>query len=75
VGPDGAPIDQQVLSLTDLGHTGTYPLSFRFRYFQDLDGEVLLPEGFQPVRVTVTATPQGGRNEVERSFDWLVEDG
>jgi hypothetical protein len=44
---------------------------FRFKYFQQLDGYILLPEGFTPsqVRITLVAKGQSGK-PVSRSFDW-----
>ena len=46
---------------------------FRFKYFQQLDGYILLPEGFTPsqVRITLEAQGQSGK-PVSRSFDWAV---
>ncbi len=62
----------QVLSLTELGHDGKYPLPYRFRYFQDLAGIVVLPDGFQPARVSITADPKGRGKLLERTFEWEV---
>ena len=44
---------------------------FSFKYFQQLDGFILLPEGFTPsqVRITLEARGQSGK-PVSRSFDW-----
>lgn len=62
-----------VLPLTDIAELDTYPLRFRFRYFQDISGSVTLPAQFTPEAITVTATPSGGGAEpVERTFDWIV---
>jgi len=46
---------------------------FRFKYFQQLDGYILLPQGFMPsqVRITLEAQGQSGKS-VSRSFDWAV---
>lgn len=63
---------QAVLPLTELAEVETYPLSFRFRYFQDLAGILTLPAGFEPRMVTIAATPAGG-NSVERQFAWSVQ--
>ena len=65
---------EQVLSLTDLADIDTYPLKFRFRYFQDLSGLLALPVGFQPERVVVTVVQQGNRsNDLQQSFEWSVQ--
>ena len=58
-----------VLSLTDLAELESYPLKFRFRYFQDFTGVLKLPEGFRPLSVVVTAVKDNGQN-VQRTFDW-----
>jgi hypothetical protein len=44
------------------------PLSFEFRYFQQLEGTVMLPEGFTPHRVRVLVEGDSGRSE--RSLSW-----
>jgi len=67
---------EEVLSLTELEELEAYPLRFRFRYFQDLSGSLILPEGFSPQEVSITATPKGKRVEAsERSFDWAIQAG
>jgi hypothetical protein len=51
-------------------------LAFRFRYFQSLEGEFLLPEGYVPHSLQVQAVSEGGSQAVlEQTFDWpsLVE--
>lgn len=42
---------------------------YSFKVFQELEGEVVLPRGFRPARVTVRLQPQSGA-AVERSFAW-----
>lgn len=53
---------------------GDMPLrEFAFRSFQEFGGELRLPAGFRPSRVTVTLRVQNGRGEaaeVVESFDW-----
>ena len=64
---------KQVLSLTDLAEIETYPLKFRFRYFQDLSGPMAMPLGFQPEKVVVTVVQQGRRgNDLQQTFEWSV---
>jgi hypothetical protein len=41
---------------------------FSFRYFQQLEGSVMLPEGFTPQRVRVQLRSNG--NTVEQAFPW-----
>jgi hypothetical protein len=45
------------------------PIKFQFKYFQQLDGSLMLPEGFQPNRVTVTAKSDSG-DAVKQAFAW-----
>ncbi|MCC5884839.1 MAG: hypothetical protein JJT88_00220 [Gammaproteobacteria bacterium] len=54
---------------------GGYPMPFRFRYFQDLVGEIELPEGFRPEGVEVIARgadPDGFL--LERTFGWNIQE-
>jgi hypothetical protein len=41
---------------------------FSFRYFQQLEDNVILPPGFTPQRVRVTLN--GAGPQVEQSFPW-----
>jgi hypothetical protein len=72
---DGAPV---TLSLGDLAGQNERQtrLSFSFRYFQNLQADLVLPEGFAPTRVKVKLTPQGkSATPVEKSFDWVTPVG
>ena len=60
---------QQVLSLTELADMAKYPLKFRFRYFQNFDGLLRVPENFVPDSVLVTAQ-QSGKDAIQASFPW-----
>jgi hypothetical protein len=64
-GQDG----EQVLSLTEISELDSYPLKFRFRFFQDLAGRFVIPEGFVPQRVLVTAQ-QKGKDPLQQDFAW-----
>lgn len=44
--------------------------AFRFKYFQQLDGYLTLPETFIPTRLMVTLEEKGGKTPVQRSYDW-----
>lgn len=43
---------------------------FSFRYFQQIEGSVMLPPGFTPQRVRVSVNAQG--SGVEQTFDWTT---
>lgn len=44
-------------------------VDYSFKYFQQVEGDVLLPAGLQPIRVVARLQPQGGA-AVEQSFTW-----
>ena len=44
-------------------------LAYSFKYFQQVEGDLLLPTGMKPVRVVVRLQPAGG-SAVEQSFTW-----
>lgn len=65
--------DEQVLSLTEIADLDSYPLKFRFRYFQDLSGVITLPLEFQPISIVVTAQRRGTKaGDLERTFTWIA---
>lgn len=44
--------------------------SFSFKYFQQLEGYLTLPEGFDPIRLEFSLEAEGRRAPVQRSYDW-----
>lgn len=44
-------------------------VEYSFRYFQQVEGDIVLPPGLQPVRVTVHLQAANGK-AVEQSFTW-----
>ncbi|NNF52372.1 MAG: hypothetical protein HKN59_08030 [Gammaproteobacteria bacterium] len=67
---DGTPVS---LGLSEVGGGGEGPLQFNFRYFQDFEREIVLPEGFTPRKVEVEVNPRTrGVAAVSRSFDWVT---
>ena len=69
----GSWTPELVRPLTEIGDSESYPLKFRFRYFQDLSGVITLPDGFEPTRVVVTADKRGASTaNLTRTFDWMV---
>ena len=67
------------LGLDELGVSADQRKSlagFSFRYFQNLEADFVLPEGFAPERVIVTLRPKGPRAKPqEKTFDWAVRPG
>ncbi len=46
--------------------------AFSFRYFQDFDREVILPDGFTPERVTISVQSRTRSiSSIEESFSWI----
>jgi hypothetical protein len=49
-------------------------IKIQFRYFQNIQGELELPEGFIPAGVQIIAVAEGGNEKtIQKSFAWLVE--
>jgi hypothetical protein len=44
--------------------------SFRFKYFQQLESYLTLPEGFSPIRLLVTLEAKGQRKPIIRNYNW-----
>jgi hypothetical protein len=72
---DGEPL---TLGLRDLAVADdrNSRLKFSFRYFQNLQANLVLPEGFAPARVRVKLMLNGdSAKPVEKSFDWGAQVG
>jgi hypothetical protein len=47
-----------------------------FRYFQNLEGEILIPEGFSPAQVVIDAESHSpAENVTSRMFNWSLSEG
>lgn len=67
---EGTQGDQVVrLGWQQLGGPGAEP-EFRFKYFQQIEGYLTLPEGFSPTRLLLKLEPAQKRKSVERVFEW-----
>ncbi|MDG9667196.1 hypothetical protein ONV78_05555 [Hahella sp. CR1] len=65
--------EKEILPLRDVDGAEELGVKFRFRYFQDLTGEMELPEGFVPEQIQVVAQSTGKKaTKIERTFDWKV---
>jgi len=62
---------KEVIALRDLSEEiEDLGVRFRFRYFQDVEGVLSLPDGFEPLEVQIVA--QGSNAlQSERRFDWV----
>ena len=59
----------QQLGWADLRPAGDPGVAYSFKYFEEVEGDLTLPEGFEPVRVSVRLLPRNG-GPVEQSFGW-----
>ncbi len=58
------------LKWKDITSSTTERPEFRFKYFQQLDGYLSIPEDFQAERVLVVLRAKGSRAPVSRDFSW-----
>lgn len=59
----------RTLEWRDLGQQPESPgIEYAFKYFQQVNGTIMLPEGFEPNRVRASA--EGGGNRSEQEFSW-----
>ncbi len=62
---------QKSLALNDVDDRKRAQLKFRFKYFQELNGDIIMPEGFVPIQVVLKIIPQGkGAKSSEKTFNW-----
>lgn len=67
---DGEP---GLLALKEITKEKEEKLKMRFRHFQDVDGLIQVPEGFNPERVIVEINPTNNKlPQMKKTFDWLV---
>jgi hypothetical protein len=60
----------QHLAWTDLRQQPNAPgVEYSFKYFQQVEGDLMLPADFKPTRVAVRLAPQNG-SPLEQSFSW-----
>lgn len=53
---------------------GAPGVDYSFKYFQQVEGDILLPPGLKPVRIVARLVPAGGA-AVEQSFTWAEATG
>jgi hypothetical protein len=63
--------EQEILPLRDVSEVEELGINFRFRYFQNFEGELILPESFEPQQLQVVAQSKGkNASRVEKSVVW-----
>ncbi len=62
---------KEILPLRDISDVEELGIKFKFRYFQDIAGELTLPDDFTPEKIQIVAQASGKKNtRVEQTFDW-----
>lgn len=63
------------LSLREITEKSVKDLSYRFKYFQNIEGDIELPEGFTPLRMSVEILPQGQEaDKIDKTIEWPNEE-
>lgn len=64
------------LSLSDVSEDiSSKNINYRFKYFQNIEGGILLPDGFEPSRIDVVIRGSGKKPVyVEQKFGWLSQE-
>lgn len=62
---------EKLVDIKEISVGDTPSLKFRFKYFQNLEGDIVLPEGFIPGKIIVKVIPRGSKHKrLEKSIDW-----
>jgi len=62
---------QKQLTLPQVSDGKLSDLTMEFKYFQNIEGDIVLPNGFVPSSVTVDLIPSGkGRARIKKNFEW-----
>lgn len=65
----------QTLDWNELGQQQSSGMPYAFKYFQQINGTIMLPDGFEPNRVRAIADGEGGRAEQEFPWDEAARAG
>lgn len=70
----GAQVAIEFAQLLPAGASNSWP--FSFRYFQDFDREIILPDGFTPERINIEVRSKTRSIEsIEESYVWATSPG
>lgn len=68
----GEPV---TLALSEITEKSVKDLSYRFKYFQNIEGDIELPENFEPLRMNVEILPGGRQDDkIDKTIDWPTEE-
>lgn len=67
--------EQQILALRDLSaEQDQLDIRLRFKYFQNIEGELVLPDNFVPDRLQIAAVSvEPVEKSINQNFSWVVE--
>ena len=66
----------ETIALNKLSPDANGNMKFRFRYFQDIDGDLTIPAGFTPKQFVVVARSSGRHGQrLEKKFQWHTGEG
>lgn len=73
---DGLMNDQpKTLHLAAIAQPTVKELSYRFKYFQNLEGNLNLPVTFRPLRASIQVLPSGRKTDmIEKTINWPNEE-
>ena len=61
----------QQLNLSEISDDKADSIKMRFRFFQNIEGKLTLPDGFEPATINIEVKPSGEKLEtVKESFNW-----
>ncbi|MDH5395436.1 MAG: hypothetical protein OEW97_04130 [Gammaproteobacteria bacterium] len=67
--------ESKILKLNEVTAKSLRDLSYRFKYFQNIEGAVEFPEGFSLLRVKVQILPHGNESDmIEKTIEWTIEE-
>jgi hypothetical protein len=59
------------LSLSQVSEEKLDKIKMRFRFFQNIEGKLQIPDGFEPATIEIEVKPSGGKlQSVKESFNW-----
>jgi len=62
---------QKSISFNAMSRPAKSHMRFRFKYFQELQGDIVLPVGFEPLRLELRAIPEGKRlKSITQTYSW-----
>jgi hypothetical protein len=67
---------RRVLPLRDLSeNVKDLGVRFRFRFFQNVSGEMVLPKGFKPEKIEIILQSTGRKAmRVEKNYEWSAQE-